>query len=105
MWDYRRRSGQGGFFLPLSGGVDSSSTAALVYSMCVLVTEAVARGEKPVLQEVSTSYLLVTLVRQVGPFIYQALTIKDTRASDGTSHLKYSEDGKTLTYRPRCHMC
>ena len=29
-----RRSGQGGYFLPLSGGVDSSSSAALVFSMC-----------------------------------------------------------------------
>lgn len=27
LWDYLRRSGQGGFFLALSGGVDSSSTA------------------------------------------------------------------------------
>ena len=52
LWDYLRRSGQGGFFLPLSGGVDSSSTAALVYSMCVLVTEAVTRGEETVLADV-----------------------------------------------------
>ena len=28
LWDYLRRSGQRGFFLPLSGGADSSSTAA-----------------------------------------------------------------------------
>ena len=39
LWDYLRRSGQGGFFLPLSGGVDSSSTAVIVYSMCNLVTK------------------------------------------------------------------
>ena len=51
LWDYLRRSGQGGFFLPLSGGVDSSSTASLVYSMCVLVTEAVARGDETVLAD------------------------------------------------------
>ena len=38
--------------MPLSGGVDSSSTAALVYSMCVLVTEAVARGEETVMADV-----------------------------------------------------
>jgi NAD+ synthase (glutamine-hydrolysing) len=34
LWDYLRRSKQGGFFLPLSGGIDSSSTACIVYSMC-----------------------------------------------------------------------
>uniref|UniRef100_A0A182JFP2 Glutamine-dependent NAD(+) synthetase n=1 Tax=Anopheles atroparvus TaxID=41427 RepID=A0A182JFP2_ANOAO len=45
LWDYLRRSGQGGFFLPLSGGVDSSSTAIIVHSMCRLVVEAVAAGD------------------------------------------------------------
>ena len=38
LWDYLRRSGQSGFFLPLSGGVDSSSVACIVYSMCSLVS-------------------------------------------------------------------
>jgi len=40
LWDYLRRSGAAGFFLPLSGGADSSSTAAIVAVMCVLVTKA-----------------------------------------------------------------
>ncbi|XP_066154343.1 glutamine-dependent NAD(+) synthetase [Euwallacea fornicatus] len=44
LWDYLRRSGQGGFFLPLSGGIDSSSTAVIVYSMCKLIVENVERG-------------------------------------------------------------
>jgi NAD+ synthase (glutamine-hydrolysing) len=39
-----RRSRQGGYFLPLSGGVDSSSTACVVYSMCRLVVNAVRTG-------------------------------------------------------------
>mmetsp|Transcript_35900 Transcript_35900/g.120054 ORF Transcript_35900/g.120054 Transcript_35900/m.120054 type:complete len:114 (-) Transcript_35900:1242-1583(-) len=34
LWDYLRRSGQRGYFLPLSGGADSSSTAALVAALC-----------------------------------------------------------------------
>jgi len=38
LWDYLRRSGQSGFFLPLSGGVDSSSVACMVFSMCHLVS-------------------------------------------------------------------
>jgi len=37
MWDYLRRSGGRGFFLPLSGGADSGAVAALVASMCRLV--------------------------------------------------------------------
>ncbi|XP_057666917.1 glutamine-dependent NAD(+) synthetase [Diorhabda carinulata] len=44
LWDYLRRSGQGGFFLPLSGGVDSSSSAVIVYSMCNLIMEAIHQG-------------------------------------------------------------
>ena len=43
MWDYLRRSRTQGFFLPLSGGIDSCATAVIVHSMCRLVTEA-ARG-------------------------------------------------------------
>ena len=35
---------QGGFFLPLSGGVDSSSTATIVFSMCNMVVQAVTSG-------------------------------------------------------------
>lgn len=52
MWDYLRRSGQGGFFLPLSGGVDSSSTACIVHSMCRMVVEAIQYGEAQVLHDV-----------------------------------------------------
>lgn len=41
LWDYLRRSGMNGFFVPLSGGADSSSTAAIVGNMCQLVIAAV----------------------------------------------------------------
>eukprot|EP00966_Prymnesium_polylepis_P112173 2594862-Prymnesium_polylepis.1 len=34
LWDYLRRSGMRGYFLPLSGGADSASTACLVAIMC-----------------------------------------------------------------------
>lgn len=34
LWDYVRKSKLGGFFLPLSGGSDSATTALIVYSMC-----------------------------------------------------------------------
>jgi len=37
--------------LPLSGGVDSSSTATIVYSMCRLVVEAAVAGDERVLSD------------------------------------------------------
>ncbi|KAJ8675945.1 hypothetical protein QAD02_011731 [Eretmocerus hayati] len=52
LWDYLRRSCQGGFFLPLSGGVDSSSTACLVYSMCCMIVESVKKGDTQVLSDI-----------------------------------------------------
>lgn len=52
LWDYLRRSGQAGFLLPLSGGVDSSSTACIVYSMCVLICQAIQDGKSQVLEDV-----------------------------------------------------
>ncbi|KAI5101338.1 glutamine-dependent NAD(+) synthetase, partial [Silurus meridionalis] len=52
LWDYLRRSGQAGFLLPLSGGVDSASSACIVYSMCVLICQAVKDGNDQVLEDV-----------------------------------------------------
>lgn len=40
LWDYLRRSGAAGFFLPLSGGADSSSVATIVGAMCCMVVDA-----------------------------------------------------------------
>ncbi|XP_042094104.1 glutamine-dependent NAD(+) synthetase isoform X8 [Ovis aries] len=54
LWDFLRRSRQAGFFLPLSGGVDSAATACLAYSMCLQVCEAVKRGNLEVLADVRT---------------------------------------------------
>lgn len=39
MWDYLRKSVSGGFFIPLSGGLDSCSCALIVYAMCKFLTE------------------------------------------------------------------
>lgn len=52
LWDYLRRSRQAGFFLPLSGGIDSASSAVIVYSMCKLVAEAVKTGNIQVIKDV-----------------------------------------------------
>lgn len=37
LWDYLRRSGARGFFLPLSGGADSASVAGMIGSMSKMV--------------------------------------------------------------------
>lgn len=52
LWDYLRRSGQGGFFLPLSGGVDSTSSACIVHSMCRMIVKSVEHGDAQVLHDV-----------------------------------------------------
>ncbi|XP_030340538.1 glutamine-dependent NAD(+) synthetase isoform X3 [Strigops habroptila] len=52
LWDYLRRSKQAGFLLPLSGGIDSSATACVVYSMCHQVCLAVKNGNADVLADV-----------------------------------------------------
>ncbi|CAI5936085.1 unnamed protein product [Closterium sp. NIES-65] len=51
LWDYLRRSGASGFLLPLSGGADSSSVAAIVGCMCQLVVKAIAEGDEQVQQD------------------------------------------------------
>ena len=40
LWDFLRRSGAAGYFLPLSGGADSSAVAAIVGCMTEMVTKA-----------------------------------------------------------------
>ena len=42
LWDYLRRSGAAGFLLPLSGGADSASVAAIVGSMCQLALQVIS---------------------------------------------------------------
>ncbi|KAI0339491.1 glutamine-dependent NAD(+) synthetase with GAT domain-containing protein [Trametopsis cervina] len=49
MWDYLRRSRTQGYFLPLSGGIDSCATATIAFSMCRLVCEAAERGDQHVI--------------------------------------------------------
>uniref|UniRef100_A0A803LWN3 Glutamine-dependent NAD(+) synthetase n=1 Tax=Chenopodium quinoa TaxID=63459 RepID=A0A803LWN3_CHEQI len=48
LWDYLRRSEASGFLLPLSGGADSSSVAAIVGCMCQLVVKEIHNGDEQV---------------------------------------------------------
>jgi NAD+ synthase (glutamine-hydrolysing) len=43
LWDYLRRSGSIGFFLPLSGGIDSGCVSLIVYNLCELLSEYVSK--------------------------------------------------------------
>ncbi|MCA9968672.1 MAG: NAD(+) synthase, partial [Anaerolineales bacterium] len=52
LWDYLRRSGAAGFFLPLSGGADSAAVAAQVAIMCQIVVAEAAAGNAQVLADV-----------------------------------------------------
>ena len=51
LWDYLRRSGARGFFLPLSGGADSGAVAAIVASMAKIVFESITNGNLKALQD------------------------------------------------------
>ncbi|CAL3964520.1 unnamed protein product [Diplocarpon coronariae] len=51
LWDYLRRSKQAGFFLPLSGGIDSCATAIIVHSMTRFVLRSIEKGNHQVLAD------------------------------------------------------
>ncbi|RHZ47856.1 hypothetical protein Glove_566g13 [Diversispora epigaea] len=51
LWDYLRRSKTTGYFLPLSGGIDSCASAVIVYSMCRLVIQAATNDDVQVIED------------------------------------------------------
>ncbi|CCC71471.1 hypothetical protein NCAS_0H01610 [Naumovozyma castellii] len=51
MWDYLRRCNGTGYFLPLSGGIDSCATAMIVHSMCRMVVKEASEGNKQVIED------------------------------------------------------
>ena len=53
LWDYLRRSGAAGYFIPLSGGADSGAVATLVGSMCQLVAKAIREKDAAVIRDVA----------------------------------------------------
>lgn len=62
LWDYLRRSKQAGYFIPLSGGIDSCATSMIVYSMCKLVFDEYHNENSQVIADVEF------LVRQTPDF-------------------------------------
>ncbi|CAO2655649.1 Nn.00g044520.m01.CDS01 [Neocucurbitaria sp. VM-36] len=75
LWSFLRRSKQAGFLLPLSGGLDSASTATLVYSMCRLVMSALEEGNEQVKADVK---------RIAGPHHEEGWMPKDARELCGS---------------------
>lgn len=78
LWDYLRRSGMRGYFLPLSGGADSSTTAAMVAVMCQRVVgeladpDASRRSKDQVLADVRK----ITRLKDYTPATWQDLCSK-----------------------------
>ncbi|TID26213.1 hypothetical protein CANINC_002802 [Pichia inconspicua] len=54
LWDYLRRCKGSGFFLPLSGGIDSCATAVIVHSMCVFVANEIQKDNRQVIADLKT---------------------------------------------------
>jgi NAD+ synthase (glutamine-hydrolysing) len=52
LWDYLRKSGASGYFLPLSGGADSASSALIVYNMCEIAYKALKEGDMDILETI-----------------------------------------------------
>lgn len=51
LWQYLTRSNLGGFFIALSGGLDSASVSLFVYGMAKVVLQSVKSGDERTLSE------------------------------------------------------
>lgn len=51
LWQYLVRTNSAGFFLALSGGLDSSTTALFAFGMAMLVLESITSGEEKTLAD------------------------------------------------------
>lgn len=56
LWDYLARSGSAGYLIPLSGGLDSCSTAVLVHSMARIAISAMEAGNQSVIATLKRIY-------------------------------------------------
>ncbi|KAH3665395.1 hypothetical protein OGAPHI_003579 [Ogataea philodendri] len=52
LWDYLRRCKGSGFFIPLSGGIDSCATSVIVHIMCWMVFKACEQGNLQVRNDI-----------------------------------------------------
>eukprot|EP00656_Telonema_subtile_P002361 TRINITY_DN11041_c0_g1_i3.p1 TRINITY_DN11041_c0_g1~~TRINITY_DN11041_c0_g1_i3.p1 ORF type:complete len:417 (-),score=111.56 TRINITY_DN11041_c0_g1_i3:210-1460(-) len=111
LWDYLRRSGLKGFFLPLSGGADSGATASMVGLMCAYLVQAMLGGDSEVLADVrgvvGAEYTVGTSQELCGKLLHTCYmgTVNSTSetadraaklaAEIGASHCAVTIDGVT----------
>lgn len=72
LWDYLRRSGARGFFLPLSGGADSAAVAAIVSSMARILMKDIEASNLNTLKDLRR----VTNEPEFNPTKYQDIVGK-----------------------------
>lgn len=98
-WDYLTRGGVfGGFFLPLSGGVDSSSTACFIYYMCHKIVEFV--HEKRTDQ--TTEDLRTLILTRLSKAILAWRLNPDLKHPTPPSSDDLSSEAKKLTFLRQC---
>ena len=91
LWDYLRRSGAAGFLLPLSGGADSSSVAAIVGSMCHLVVEAapkdpqVAQDVRRICRQTDNPNWLPETPQELASYVLHTIFMGTKNSSENTT--------------------
>lgn len=75
LWDCLRRSGASGFLLPLSGGADSASVAAIVGSMCQQLVLAIQVRRVPAANKGPVAVAVSLASRRRVPCVLHAVDI------------------------------
>ena len=91
LWDYLRRSGMGGFFLPLSGGLDSGATAAIVAHMCKLVFDEIEADNSATLRDlrrvVGDEFFRPQSPKEIAGRIFHTAFLASEHSSEKTAEL------------------
>ena len=104
LWDYLRRSGASGFLLPLSGGADSASVAAIVGCMCQMVTKEMEHDDSLVnyvkrvcgMDDISAIQSPMDLADRILTTVYMATVNSSAETRDRASHLSSEIGAKHL---------
>ena len=98
-WDYLTRGGVfGGFFLPLSGGVDSSSTACFIYYMCHKILEFIHDRRK----DANTEELRILILKRLAGAILAWRLNPDLKTPTPPTSEDLSSEAKKLEFLKNC---